>query len=162
MKQITSEEAKYYRKLNPEIDFIHGMSMATAFTREPDPTDPKFDTVTYYSDVIRASIGDNLADPHYIYILTNPSSPGIVKIGFTERTVYERLKEINVAPGVIVPWEVRFTYKCPYGRSLEGEIHSHLESIGLRLNKRREGFAMDVNDAIKVIEELGAKYQNRV
>lgn len=158
MKQITPEEAINYRKLNPEIDFIHGMSNATAFTRVKDPNS-RWDIITYYSDVIRASIGDNITDPHYVYIFTNPSIPGIVKIGFTERNVYERLKEINSVPGVIIPWEVRFMYKCPYGRALESEIHSHLESVGLRLNKRREGFAMDLLDAISIIEELGAKYR---
>lgn len=155
MKQITLEEAKNYRKLNPSIDGIH---LATAFTREKEP-DSKWDIVTYYSD-IRVSAVDHLTNPHYVYILTNPSIPGIIKIGFTERTVYERLKEINSAPGVVIPWEVRFTYKCPYGRDLEGEVHSYLENIGLRLNKRREGFAIDVNEAIKIIEQLGEKYNN--
>lgn len=159
MKQISPEETKKYRKLNPDIDFIHGMHMATAFTREKD-TNSNWDIITYYSDIRTSVIDSNISEPHYVYILTNPSIPGIVKIGYTERTVYERLKEINSVPGVIIPWEMRFTYKCPYGRSLESEIHSYLENIGLRLNKRREGFAMDVNDAIKVIEKLGQKYNN--
>lgn len=159
MKQITPEEAKNYRKLNPSIDFLHGMHMATAFTREKEP-DTQWEVITYYSD-IRTSAVDHSDNFHYVYVLTNPSIPGIVKIGFTERTAYERLKEINSAPGVIIPWELRFTYKCPYGRALEGEIHSHLEDTGIRVNKRREGFAMSVNDAISVIEELGAKYNTK-
>jgi hypothetical protein len=158
IKQITPEEAKNYRKINPTIDFIHGMNIATAFTREKEPN-TQWEVITYYSD-IRTSSVNNSDNYHYIYILTNPSIPGIVKIGFTERNAYERLKEINSASGVIIPWEIRFTYKCPYGRTLEGEIHSYLENIGLRLNKRREGFAMSVNDAINIVEELGYKYSN--
>jgi hypothetical protein len=84
--------------------------------------------------------------------------PGIVKIVHTTRTVHDRLREINAAPGVIFPWEIRFTYKCPNGRMLEEEVHSHLQDMGLRPNKRREGFTIDVTDAIKIVEDLGKKY----
>jgi len=162
MKKITPDEAKQYRKLNPDIDFIHNMNLATAFTLEPDPTNPKFDIVTYYSEIRGGLIDDlsgDFAHPHYIYIFTNRAMPGIIKIGFTERNVYERLKEINAAPGVVIPWDVAWSYRCPNGRVLEGEIHSYLENMGLRPNAKREGFAIDVIDAIKIIEELGQKYQ---
>jgi len=162
MKQITPEQAKGYRKLIPEIDLIEHMGMATAYTREKDPDNPKFDIVTYYGDV-RGGLADyttgDLVNPHYVYILTNPSIPGIVKIGFTERNVFDRLKEINAAPGVIIPWNVVWSYKCPHGRALESEVHSHLEHMGLRPNVKREGFSISVTDAIKIIEELGQKYQ---
>jgi len=164
MKQITLEQAKGYRKLIPEIDLIDHMGMATAFTREQDPDNPKFDIVTYYGDVrggIIDNTGDSLVNPHYVYVLTNPSIPGIVKIGYTERNVFDRLKEINTAPGVIIPWNVAWSYKCPHGRALESEIHSHLEHMGLRPNVKREGFSISVTDAIKIIEELGAKYQSK-
>ena len=40
----------------------------------------------------------------HIYVLQNTSVPGIFKIGFTERSVVERLNEINKATGVITPW----------------------------------------------------------
>jgi len=43
---------------------------------------------------------------------------------------------------------------------LEEEVHSHLQEMGLRPNKRREGFTIDINDAIKVVEELGYKYSS--
>ena len=164
LKHITPEQAKEYRKLIPEIDLVNHMGMATAYTREVDPDDPKFDIVTYYGDVRVGSTNDkddDLINPHYVYILTNSSIPGIVKIGFTERNVYARLKEINSAPGVVIPWNIVWTYKCPHGRALEGEIHSHLEYMGLRPNIKREGFSISVTDAIKIIEELGAKYQSK-
>ena len=160
MKQITPEEAKQYRKLN-DIDLLYGMSLATAFTREKDP-DSRWDIVTYYGDVRMGGFTDDqgdLVNPHYVYVLSNPSIPGILKIGYTERDPYQRLKEINTAPGVVIPWEIRWTYKCPSGRALEGEVHSHLEAMGLRPNKNREGFAIEVTEAIKIIEELGQKYQ---
>ncbi len=162
LKHITLTEAKGYRKLIPEIDLIDNMSMATAFTREPDPDNPKFDIVTYYGDIrggLADDISGDLINPHYVYVLTNPSIPGIVKIGYTERNVFDRLREINSAPGVVIPWNVAWSYKCPQGRALESEIHSHLEHMGLRPNVKREGFSISVTDAIKIIEELGQKYQ---
>ena len=161
IKHITHEEAKQYRKLNDHDLF--SMHLVTAFTKHKDPNDdPKWDHITYYGD-IRGGVTDDQGDllhPHYVYILSNSSMPGIVKIGHTTRTVHDRVKEINASPGVIFPWEVRFTYKCPNGRMLEEEIHSHLQEMGLRPNKRREGFTIDVTDAIKIVEELGAKYNN--
>jgi len=161
MKEITLQEAKNYRKFN-NTD-LYSMHLVTAFSKHKDPNDdPKWDYITYYGDIRVGSFnGDgDLIHPHYIYILTNPSIPGIVKIGYTTRNVYERLKEINSAPGVIIPWEIRWSYKCPNGRMLEEEIHSHLQELGLRPNKRREGFTIDVNDAIRLIEDLGLKYHN--
>jgi len=162
LKHITPEEAKGYRKLIPEVDLSEHMRMATAYTREPDPEGSKFDIVTYYGDIRGGLVDETSGDftnPHYVYILTNPSIPGIVKIGFTERTVLDRLKEINSAPGVVIPWNVAWSYKCPNGRSLESEIHSYLEHKGLHPNVKREGFSISVTDAIKIIEELGQKYQ---
>jgi hypothetical protein len=43
----------------------------------------------------------------HIYVLQNTSVPGIFKIGFTERSVADRLNEINKATGVITPWQIR-------------------------------------------------------
>ena len=160
---ITPEEAKRHRKLIEGIDYTeNNMILATCYTLEPDPDDPKFDIVTYYGDVRGHVMDDNdLVKPHYIYILSNPSIPGVLKIGFTERTVLERVKEINSAPGVIIPWEARWVYKCPNGRALEGEIHSYIQQMGLRPNTKREGFVIDLNEAIKIIEELGHKYHGK-
>ena len=44
LKQITSEQAKGYRKLIPEIDLADHMRMATAYTREPDPDEDRKST----------------------------------------------------------------------------------------------------------------------
>lgn len=163
LRYITPEEAKRHRKLIAGIDYREdNMALVTCYTREPDPNNPKFDMVVYYGDVRGHAVEENdLVKPHYIYILSNPSIPGVLKIGYTERTVLERVKEINQAPGVIIPWEARWTYKCPNGRALEGEIHSHLQQMGLRPNTKREGFVIDLNEAIHIIEELGKKHNGK-
>ena len=128
------------------------------FTLTPIPDEPGWEQVTYYgaSWVDPTSIPQN---PHYIYILVNPSVPGICKIGFTTTTVYQRVKEINQATGVITPWYPVFSYKCPDGRMLEQEIHEELALMGLRINNKREGFAIDTDSARAIIEKLGKKYK---
>jgi hypothetical protein len=160
MKEITLEEAKQYRRLN-DNDLKVSMHLVTAFTKHKDPNDhPKFDYITYYGDVRGGTTDENgeMKNPQYVYILSNPSIPGILKIGHTTRNVIDRLREINAGVGVIIPWEIRWSYKCPNGRMLEEEVHSHLQELGLRPNKRREGFYIGLNDAIGIIEELGDKY----
>jgi len=88
----------------------------------------------------------------HIYVLQNTSVPGIFKIGFTERSVADRINEINSATGVISPWQVRdfwFT-KNPY--AAEQEIHDRLKEY--RVEDNREGFAVNFMVARDVIFEV--------
>jgi hypothetical protein len=40
----------------------------------------------------------------FVYLLSNPSMPGLLKIGYTERDVTERAAEISAATGVPEPY----------------------------------------------------------
>ena len=158
MKRISVEEAKQYRVLTSEYLRLRSMREVVAFTLTPIPNEPGWEQVTYYgaSWVDPTSISQR---PHYIYILVNPSIPGICKIGYTTTTVYDRVKQINSATGVITPWYPVFSYKCPNGRMLEQEIHEELALMGMRVNDRREGFTIDSDSARAIIEKLGKKYK---
>lgn len=160
MIHLTPDEAKQYRKLNPDVDFKYNMKSAIAYTYTPDPEYPSWELITYYGASWVDST-DTPHSPHYVYVLCNPSMPGICKIGFTTTTVYDRVRQINSATGVITPWYPVFAYKCPNGRMLEQEVHNELEFLGARLNKKREGFYTSSEDARKIIERLGSKYQNQ-
>lgn len=85
----------------------------------------------------------------YIYILQNTLMPGILKIGFTERTVDERLKEINKATGVIMPWQVCDFWFTQEPYLAEQEIHHKLADY--RVADNREGFAVNFTVARDVI-----------
>lgn len=158
MKQLTHDEARKYRKLS-ESEIRHNMRRAIAYALTPVPDSPGWDEITYYgaSWVDPTNIPQH---PHYIYVLVNPSIPGICKIGFTTTTVYDRVKQINSATGVITPWYAVFTYKCPDGRALEQDIHTYLEEIGVRVNPNREGFVIDTDTARNIIESIGKKYKS--
>ena len=88
----------------------------------------------------------------HIYVLQNTSVPGIFKIGFTERSVVDRVNEINKATGVITPWQIRdfwFTSE-PYLK--EQAIHDLLSDY--RVKDNREGFAISYDVARSVIFEV--------
>lgn len=157
MIQLTQQEATQYRKLS-SADLKYNMNQAIAYTLTPTE-EVGWDEVTYYG----ASWIDptnTVQKPHYVYILLNPSVPGICKIGYTTTTVYDRTRQINAATGVITPWYPVFAYKCPSGPMLEHDVHHHLEMLGVRVNPNREGFIISSDDARVIIEQLGTKYLN--
>lgn len=161
MLHITQNDTKQYRLLDHEYLKANGMRHAVAFTLTPVPNEPGWEQVTYYGKrYIDPLLDDsNPNRPHYIYVLVNPSIPGICKIGFTTTTVYDRVRQINGATGVITPWDPVFSYKCSDGRALERDIHEELELMGVRVNNRREGFAISTTSARELIEKLGIKYK---
>ena len=88
----------------------------------------------------------------HVYILQNTSMPGIFKIGFTERSVVDRLNEINKATGVITPWQVRDFWFTQEPYLAEQEIHHLLDNF--KVEKNREGFAVSYDYARDVILEV--------
>ena len=88
----------------------------------------------------------------HIYVLQNTSMPGIFKIGFTERSVADRLNEINKATGVITPWQVRDFWFTQNPYAAEQEIHERLKEF--RVENNREGFAVNFLFARDVIFEV--------
>jgi hypothetical protein len=155
IKRITEEQAKHYRSFNPSFTYNEIADQIVAFTLTPDiERGPGWEKVTYYGEKWNTN-----EYSQYVYILVNPSVPNICKIGFTTTSVYQRVKEINSATGVIIPWYSVYSYKCPDGRALEQEVHKSLEIRGLRVNNDREGFSVTTEDARILIEALGKKYQ---
>ena len=152
--------ADNYDEAINEFDFKYNMKNAIAYTLTPVKGDSGWEDITYYGAAWVDST-NTPQNPHYVYVLCNPSMPGICKIGYTTTTVYDRVRQINLATGVITPWYPVFAYKCPNGRMLESEVHNELEKLGARINKKREGFHMSSDDARKIIEKLGSKYQSQ-
>ena len=156
LKRLSPEETKYYRKLD-EKDLECGVRKAIGFTVTPGDG---FEQVEYYGEAF-IDPTEGLRKPQLVYVLVNPSMQGLCKIGFTRHTLYERVRQLNASSGVITPWYPVFSYKCPDGRMLESEVHRYLEDMGTRVNSKREGFEISSTDAIRIIEELGKKYQNQ-
>jgi hypothetical protein len=73
-----------------------------------------------------------------VYILTNPAMPGLVKIGCTERTIEDRLRELTASPGVPLPFECFLAVEVADPWPLERALHQAFGDS--RINGRREFF----------------------
>lgn len=90
----------------------------------------------------------------YIYILTNESMEGLVKIGMTERKPSERARELSTT-GVPTPFNVEAFWKVPEGLSLKQmERKCHNELSEYRLHNNREFFRIPKKDAIAKLSVL--------
>lgn len=153
LKRITSEDSHFYIPLEPG-----NIERAVAYTLTPTEGMPGWEDVQYYGESIFDASGA-IRKPEWVYVLVNKSMPGICKIGMTTTSVKQRTDEINAATGVITPWFPVYKYKCVNSRYLEQDVHKHLQTLGYRVNNRREGFEIDSTTAAQVIQQLGEKYQ---
>src|SRR5215472_17557151 len=62
----------------------------------------------------------------YLYLLTNPYMPGLVKIGCTDRTPRERADELSQATGVPGRFTVERSWALDDARSFEQRVHAAL------------------------------------
>jgi hypothetical protein len=90
-----------------------------------------------------------------VYVLTNPSMPGLVKIGKTTReTVGARLNELY-STGVPVPFECAFAGRVNDVSKVEQAFH---QAFGpYRLNPKREFFEIEPEQALALLELMSAE-----
>lgn len=86
----------------------------------------------------------------WVYVLTNPGIPGLVKIGYTKNDPQQRARELYGA-GVAYPFEVAYQLRCTDYRAVERSVHDLLAEF--RVNGGREFFACTVQDAAEAIQE---------
>jgi hypothetical protein len=98
----------------------------------------------------------------YVYVMTNSSIEGQVKIGKTTRDPYERAKELSSATGVPTPFVVVFYKPFKDCHFAEKMIHQYLEKKGYRVNNNREFFSMSIPEAIDVVQSMYAIEQKQV
>ena len=87
-----------------------------------------------------------------IYILSTREMPSILKIGFTNRTVEERIKEINSSTGVVIPFGVRAVWNVANAPEIERRIHQLFSKFRVRAD--REFFNIDYFEACSAIYSL--------
>lgn len=87
----------------------------------------------------------------YVYALINPSLPGLVKVGRTDRDPISRALELSAHTGVPTPFIVayqRFVSDCEHG---EAWVHTVLERGGGRLSAQREFFTIPLHEVVEAI-----------
>lgn len=90
----------------------------------------------------------------YIYILSNPAMPGLLKIGRTDRDTPQRAKELSSSTGVPIDFKIEHTFEVFDSAKSERDIHAFLEKLGFRVNKNREFFEIDLNYAIEIVRKI--------
>lgn len=87
----------------------------------------------------------------YIYILSNPAMPGLLKIGLTMRTVPDRVAELSAATGV----PSAFTVEAYFESS---DPPTHEKSVHRKLHKRRvagkEFFRVRLDEAVECLRAV--------
>lgn len=159
LKRITPEEARYYIKVESDDAFRWSKTVAMTLTPTKDPKlaeEGGWEDVTYYAKgILDPTL--SVQKPEWVYVLVNKGVPGICKVGMTTTSVRQRVHEINSATGVITPWIAVYKYECINSLTLEQAVHAELQSLGYRVNPRREGFEVPSEVAIATIERLGEK-----
>jgi len=89
--------------------------------------------------------------PGYIYILKNESIPGVVKVERTERQPEKRSKELQTT-GVPQPFALEYFVFVDDCQTVEQQVHTLLESKGLRTSSNREFFNTSLREAINAVE----------
>ena len=81
----------------------------------------------------------------YIYILTNPSFPQYVKIGYAA-DVKQRLDELNRSSAVPFAFRIYVTYEVDSALS-DKKLHSILDKLDSELRSKDEETAQEISEA---------------
>lgn len=92
----------------------------------------------------------------YVYAMSNKSMPGILKIGMTERSIEERLKEAN-GTFTLIPFVVEMSKYVLNFKEKERCIHQIFQSK--RVNPKKEFFQVTLEE-IKPIFDLMDSVEN--
>lgn len=87
----------------------------------------------------------------YIYVLTNPSIPGLVKIGYTNRDVKERVDELSGSTGVPTAFLIEYYCLTRDVENVEIEVHKH---FARSRQPGKEFFSISVVEAARLIDTL--------
>ena len=66
-----------------------------------------------------------------VYILTNQAMPGIIKIGFTENSVEQRMRELDKTPTPI-PFECYYAKRIEKAEFVEKKMHEAFDEFRRR------------------------------
>ncbi len=92
----------------------------------------------------------------YLYVLSNPAMPGILKIGYTTRSPQVRCDEISKGTGVPGKFNVAHAVQVIDSPGAEKWVHQQLRAY--RYSRDREFFKLDLAHAQMVIDAAAEKF----
>ena len=156
MKRITNKVAKGFIPLRENYGNTD-LEYAKYFTLSPSEKGDGWEDITYYTDKKYGVYADKGEGDQWVYVLSNPSSPGLLKIGYTKKLPEERAKQISSATGVALPYKVEWAYQCFNGEMVEREVHHKLKAQ--RVNNNKEFFQVSLEEAKDNIILIGNKFK---
>jgi len=84
-----------------------------------------------------------------VYVLTNESMPGLVKIGRTTNSVEQRIKQLDTT-SVALPFQCFYAAEVKDSAFVEGKLH--LAFAHARVRQNREFFRVDANQVAAAIQ----------
>ena len=150
IKKITEEKASIY--ISKDDDLIDSPIRFYTITEDEDG----WDKITYYTSRRKDIYSNRGKGDQWVYILSNPSLPNMLKIGYTKNEPEVRAKQISASTGVALPYKVEWAFQCFNGEQLEQEVHREVESY--RGNQQREFVDIPLDEAQETIVKLGKNY----
>jgi hypothetical protein len=160
LKRITEEYAQGLIKVDDDLTDAPAVYFTITPSTDPQMNAEGYEDVTYYTNrPKKIQIPKGMVGSQWVYVLTNPTMPGLCKIGFTKNKPSERVKQINSGTGVAMDFVVEWAFPCFNAHDVEKQVHKYLEDSGFRLNKSKEFFNVTVNEAKAVVERIGEPYK---
>jgi hypothetical protein len=91
----------------------------------------------------------------WVYVLTNPSMPGLVKVGMTRGTPEARARDLSRSTGVPRPFAVVASARVGDPEAVEAAVHSALARR--RVNTRREFFRVGKSEARRALRRASGQ-----
>jgi hypothetical protein len=156
MERITDKVAKGFIPLRENYGNTD-LEYAKYFTLSPSVKGEGWEDITYYTDKKYGLYADKGVGDQWVYILSNLTQPGLLKIGYTKKLPEERAKQISSATGVALPYKVEWAYQCFNGEMVEREVHHKLKAQ--RINSSKEFFQISLEEAKETINLIGNKFK---
>ena len=156
MERITDKVAKGFIPLRENYGNTD-LEYAKYFTLSPSAKGEGWEDITYYTNKKYGLYADKGNGDQWVYILSNPTQPGLLKIGYTKKLPEERAKQISSATGVALPYKVEWAYQCFNGEMVEREVHHKLKAQ--RINSSKEFFQISLEEAKETINLIGNKFK---
>lgn len=99
----------------------------------------------------RVLIEDHVVIKGYIYLVSNDTIPGLLKIGYSERPVEQRVKELSSHTSVAKPFFIEAYYESYDPNDEEKFVHEALSEYRL---EGREFFRIDTVNALDTISRV--------
>jgi hypothetical protein len=157
---ITEEEAEQrglYTLHEDPLALDVSYARYISLTPHPDPELQRqgWEKVTYYVD---RQQNKHMFEPgrgsEWVYVLSNPSFNGMLKIGYTKNAPELRSEQLYKGTGVPTPFKLEFAKQCLNGEMLERLTHKYLKRD--RVNNEREFFYTKLDDVVSTINKLHA------